>query len=430
MTKKSYRDPGAPKRNLSAYLLYQHGMREQFRAQNPGMTFGQLAKYTSAMYAEMPVAEKEAWQARAEADKARYLHELSSYIPPPGYDAKGDAILSIQGKSPGKRPKVNRDPTAPKRNMSAYLIFQNTMRDHYKRQNPGLTFGQLAQHTSKEYKKLTPEEKAVWSQKADEDKARYDAGIAVYVPPPGYDAHGNLIDAQFNKRPRKAVKDPEAPKRARGSFVFFTFEMRPQVMAEFPDIKFVEMGNVLGQRWRALSVEQKKKYEDMAAGDKVRFHMEMQQYAGKLNQIQAQAHQARAQAIVNQHMAHAQPTPTGGAPQPYPQYSSMEAYQAPPPFPPQSYEQQPTQPAQEQQEQQQQVHLKQEHQEGQLQQQQHQHPPQHQQQVLLKQEYQEVQLQQQQHQHPPQHQQSQQHQLPPQQPPAYAPPTSTYEASV
>ena len=58
-------------------FLYQHGIREQFRAQNPGMTFGQLAKYTFAMYAEMPATDKEAWQARAEADKALYLQYVN-----------------------------------------------------------------------------------------------------------------------------------------------------------------------------------------------------------------------------------------------------------------------------------------------------------------------------------------------------------------
>jgi hypothetical protein len=84
MVKKAPRDPGAPKRNMSAYLLYQNAMRDQFKALNPGMTFGQLAKYTSAMYAEMPPEEKHQWVQRAEADKTRYLHELSSYVPPPG----------------------------------------------------------------------------------------------------------------------------------------------------------------------------------------------------------------------------------------------------------------------------------------------------------------------------------------------------------
>ena len=78
------RDLHAPKRNMSPYLLYQNPMRDTFKQQNPGMIFGQLSKYTSAMYAEMPQAEKEAWNARAEADKARYLHELANYVPPPG----------------------------------------------------------------------------------------------------------------------------------------------------------------------------------------------------------------------------------------------------------------------------------------------------------------------------------------------------------
>lgn len=59
-------------------------MRETFKEQNPGMSFGQLSKYTSAMFAELSPEEKEAWTAQANADKARYLQELAEYIPPPG----------------------------------------------------------------------------------------------------------------------------------------------------------------------------------------------------------------------------------------------------------------------------------------------------------------------------------------------------------
>lgn len=43
-SKKKARDPIAPKRNQSAYLLYQNAMRETFRLQNPGMTFGQVRR--------------------------------------------------------------------------------------------------------------------------------------------------------------------------------------------------------------------------------------------------------------------------------------------------------------------------------------------------------------------------------------------------
>lgn len=284
--RKPARDPAAPKRNMSAYLLYQNAMRDSFKQQNPGMTFGQLSKYTSAMYAEMPPAEKEAWNQRAEADKARFLHELANYIPPLGYDAKGDATNALSHATPKRRGassastnKSTRDPNAPKRNMSAYLLYQNCMREQFKAHNPGMTFGQLAKYTSYMYKCLSQEEKQRWEAHSAQDKARYEAEMTTYTPPPGYDATGSVVeDRRLNKKYMKKHKDPDQPKRARGSFVFFTFDMRPKVMEEYPGIKFVEMGVILGKRWRALTTEDKQKYEEMAQDDKLRFNKEMEKY--------------------------------------------------------------------------------------------------------------------------------------------------------
>ncbi|KAL7547304.1 hypothetical protein ACHAWF_010624 [Thalassiosira exigua] len=280
-SKKKARDPKAPKRNQSAYLLYQNAMRDTFKLQNPGMTFGQLAKYTSAMYAEMPAQEKEAWNQRAEADKARYLHELSLYEPPTGYDAKGDAIAGMAPVRASKSGKKNsRDPNAPKKNMSAYLMYQNTMRESFRMENPGMTFGQLSKYTSAMYKSLTPEEKERWDEAAEQDKARYEAEMANYVPPPGYDNTGQIININpltGRKYPKKH-RDPNAPKRARGSYVFFTLDERPKIVAENPQMSFTEMGYVMGERWRSLSPQEKKKYEDLANDDKKRFTEEMAAY--------------------------------------------------------------------------------------------------------------------------------------------------------
>lgn len=312
MSTKAKRDPNAPKRNLSAYLLYQNAMRETFKAQNPGMTFGQLSKYTSAMYAEMPPAEKEAWVARAEADKDRYLLELSHYRPAPGYDARGDSIdyASTSMSAPLRsRSGKGRDINAPKRSMSAYLLYQNAMRDTFKRENPAMTFGQLSKYTSQQWQNLNPEEKAVWVQRSEQDKVRYDNEIKMYVPPMGHDAHGNLMVQKVSKkRNKRIVKDPNAPKRASGAYVFFAEEMRPKLMTENPDIKFVEMGRVLGERWRALTLEEKAKYESKAAEDKMRFQLEMQQYTAaqathqqQMQQRQEQQQQRHLQIV--QHMA-------------------------------------------------------------------------------------------------------------------------------
>lgn len=309
MGKRPPREPGAPKRNMSAYLLYQNAMREEFKAMNPGMTFGQLSKYTSAMYSELPPTEKQAWVQRAEADKARYLHELSNYVPPPGFDQKGDAIVSPLQKS-GRKGKPEKDVNAPKRNMSAYLLYQNAMREQFKRANPGMTFGQLAKYTSHMYRNLTPEEKATWDARAAQDKQRYNAELAAYRPPPGHDARGVLIEEHRpRKRSKRGPRDPAAPKRASGAYVMFTNDMRPILNREFPGIKFVELGKLLGERWRALTPAQKKPYDDMAAEDKIRFQLEMQQYQANqanANPPQQQQQQQSEDAGHASHQGHAQ----------------------------------------------------------------------------------------------------------------------------
>ena len=48
------------------------------------MSFGDLAKYTSARYAELSEGEKQYWAQKAQEDKDRYIRELSMYQPPPG----------------------------------------------------------------------------------------------------------------------------------------------------------------------------------------------------------------------------------------------------------------------------------------------------------------------------------------------------------
>ena len=160
------------------------------------------------------------------------------------------------------------------------------------------------------YKLLSPEEKASWVERAEQDKIRYEKELEDYTPPPGHDARGNLIEEHRpRKRNKRPQKDPFAPKRASGAYVFFTNEMRPMVMKQFPGIKFVEMGRILGERWRALTPEEKTRYEKLAQEDKVRFQLEMQQYTANqaLQQQQQQVYtQAHAATVVGAPVGQAQ----------------------------------------------------------------------------------------------------------------------------
>jgi len=166
--------------------------------------------------------------------------------------------------------------------VSSYLTYQNSMRETFRLENPGMTFGQLAKFTSSMYKSLSPEEKSRWEEAAAQDKSRFEFELLTYQPPPGFDGSGNLMESHIIGlgvgRKKKKGKDPNAPKRARGSYVFFTLDARPRILEENPNLTFREIGHAMGERWRALSAEDKQKYDDLANNDKKRFKEEIDMY--------------------------------------------------------------------------------------------------------------------------------------------------------
>ena len=50
------------------------------------------------------------------------------------------------------------------------------------------------------------------------------------------------------------------PKRAPNAYMMFCKKTRPEIIKENPDITFTETGKKLGEMWRALTDDEKKKY--------------------------------------------------------------------------------------------------------------------------------------------------------------------------
>ena len=76
----------------------------------------------------------------------------------------------------------------------------------------------------------------------------------------------------------KAKKDPNAPKRGKSSFMFYSTEMRAKIKEENPDLSFGDLGRKIGEMFKALSPEEKAKYEKKAAGAKQKYEAEMKTY--------------------------------------------------------------------------------------------------------------------------------------------------------
>ncbi|KAI9298076.1 high mobility group box [Neoconidiobolus thromboides FSU 785] len=60
--------------------------------------------------------------------------------------------------------------------------------------------------------------------------------------------------------------------------MFFSQSERENVIKENPNISFGEIGKILGQKWKGMTPEDKKPFEDKAKEDKVRYEKEKKTY--------------------------------------------------------------------------------------------------------------------------------------------------------
>lgn len=65
------------------------------------------------------------------------------------------------------------------------------------------------------------------------------------------------------------------PKRPLSAYVFFQRETRAEVLEDFPDATFGQVAQILGEWWRDCSAAERRKFENMAAKDKIRYQQEL-----------------------------------------------------------------------------------------------------------------------------------------------------------
>jgi len=85
-------------------------------------------------------------------------------------------------KRPAKK-KVKKDPNAPKKATTAYQYFQSEIRPKFKEKYEGISFGEMSQKISAEWKRLSDEEKKPYAEKHLEDKKRYEKEMKNYTAP-------------------------------------------------------------------------------------------------------------------------------------------------------------------------------------------------------------------------------------------------------
>ncbi len=171
---KKKRDPNAPKKPMTAFMLFSNEMRSKLKEENPDLSFGDLAKLVGQKYKELSSDQMAIYEVKVKKDKERYNNEMANY------DAPSDGDDDVEKRSKGKKKKAKKDPNAPKRAMTAFMCFSNDMRSKIKEENPDLSFGDIAKLVGQKYKELTSDQMAVYESQANKDKERYKKEMTKY----------------------------------------------------------------------------------------------------------------------------------------------------------------------------------------------------------------------------------------------------------
>ncbi|KAI9141953.1 hypothetical protein BKA69DRAFT_352378 [Paraphysoderma sedebokerense] len=77
--KKIPRDPNAPKKPLSSYMLFCHDVRDKISEENPGINQQEVARIMGTLWKELPAEKKLEYDARYKAAKVVYDSEFAEY---------------------------------------------------------------------------------------------------------------------------------------------------------------------------------------------------------------------------------------------------------------------------------------------------------------------------------------------------------------
>jgi hypothetical protein len=121
-----------------------------------------VSKRSGEKWKELTSEQRAYWEDVAAKDKQRYMAEKSNYTGP--------------WQVPWKR--ARKDPSAPKRPMSAFLMFAQTRRTELRRKNPGSKNTEVSQILGEMWRNMSSEERLPFVDKEESERAAYKTKFA------------------------------------------------------------------------------------------------------------------------------------------------------------------------------------------------------------------------------------------------------------
>lgn len=265
-TQKKQKDPNAPTKAKTSYILYCMDMRQSVKDKNPDMKATEITSKLGKMWNALSDNKKSQYNKKAEEDKKRYEQEMESYTPPE--NSGGD---SAAGK------KRKRDPNSPKKPLSAYMLYCKDAREELKDSQPDLKGKDVMREMAKGWKKLSDDEKAPYEAEAEAAREKYndekgtvkkDSDKKPAKTTKTTKATKPTKDTKTTKsaKPAKTSKEAKESKGKRGAkqdpaFDTFAAEKRSELQDEHPEWSDKKLTSEVNKSWKALSEEDRDAYK-------------------------------------------------------------------------------------------------------------------------------------------------------------------------
>jgi len=175
--------PQAPKRFKSPYILFSISKMEQYKKElgsktkvrrgsnvflqgsishDQGSQVTSISRLVADEWKKLSPEERSKWDEVAKRDKERYIAEKSLYTGP--------------WQVPSKR--TRKDPSAPKRPMSAFLLYSQGLRQKLKAENPTLKNTEISRLLGEQWKAASEEERKPHIERERRERGQYNKDIA------------------------------------------------------------------------------------------------------------------------------------------------------------------------------------------------------------------------------------------------------------
>ena len=146
-----------------------------------------------------------------------------------GGDVGGGDVAGEEAPTGGKKTRRRRqkDPQAPKKPSSAMNIYIESKKPAMKAAEPSVPVMEINRKLQAEWQELSVAERAEYSKRASDDKARYEEELRAYDAP-----SDSLL--RPTKSGTRLQKDPQRPKKPKTAYLAFADRHRATLTKEHP----------------------------------------------------------------------------------------------------------------------------------------------------------------------------------------------------